>query len=83
MTNAFRNIQDNDPRKIKFSYVEKYACKDALIWFIVLCAMLATWPLVNSAAGALPPPKKNDPMLLTNPYKYMTDVYFPNGYYRL
>lgn len=83
MTNAFRNIQDNDPRKVKFSYVEKYACKDALIWFIVLCVMLATWPLVNSAAGALPPPKKDDPMLLTNPYKYMTDVYFPNGYYRL
>lgn len=83
ITNVFRNIPEGDPNKVKFSYVEKYACKDALIYLIVLGAMLATWPLVNNAAGAVPPPEKDDPKLLDDPFRYMADVYFPNEYYKL
>ena len=77
------NIPEGDPDKVKFSYVEKYAAKDALMWLIVLGAMLATWPIVNNLAGDVPPPKEDDPKLLDDPYRYMVDVYFPNEYYKL
>lgn len=81
--NAFRNIPEGDPKKVKFSYVEKYAWKDAIVYLAVLSIMLATWPLVNDMAGDVPPPDKNDPKFLEDPYHYIKDLYIPNEYWKL
>lgn len=83
VTNAFRNIPEGDPRKVKFSDVEKYAAKDAIIYLATLGLMLATWPIVNSTAAAAPPPDKDETKLLDNPYDYIMNVYIPNQYWKL
>jgi len=51
MTNMFRDIPEGDPSKVKFSYIEKYAVKDSLIYLTVLSLMLATFPLLNASAA--------------------------------
>lgn len=72
----------------KFSYVEKYAWKDAIIYLGILAAMMYGWTFMNDEANTVPTPterKQAAPESL-NPsdiYDYIQNEYLPNQYWKL
>lgn len=58
----------------KFSYVEKYAWRDAIIYFAFLSAMLLAWPLLNERAKQVPPPTEKEEVFenfISNEYYWL------------
>jgi hypothetical protein len=44
----------------KFSYVERYAWRDAIIYMGVLGLCMIAWPMLNEQAAAVPPPEDRE-----------------------
>jgi hypothetical protein len=80
------NKKDNT--KAKFSEVEKYAWKDAIIYLSVLAAMMFGWMFVHDWASDVPTPKDRynaapEDLSPASIYEYFNEVYLPNEYYKL
>jgi hypothetical protein len=77
------------PGTAKFSEVEKYAVKDALIFVAMLSMMMVGWTYIHDDARTVKAPTNREeagPATWWNPadyYDYMRDVYIPNQYWKL
>ena len=77
------------PSTAKFSEVEKYAMKDALIFVAMLSMMMVGWTYIHDDARTVKAPTNREeagPATWWNPvdyYDYMRDVYIPNQYWKL
>lgn len=73
----------------KFSYVEKYAMFDSIVYLAMLACLATAWPLVYSWSSDVPEPKNREeagPASMLNPvdyYDFIKNQYIPNQYYKL
>lgn len=75
-------------KSAKFSPVEKYAWKDAIIYLGVLGAMMFGWTFIHDWASDVPKPKDRyhaapEGLSPAEIYEYLSEVYIPNEYYKL
>ena len=75
-------------KSAKFSPVEKYAWKDAIIYLGVLGAMMFGWIFIHDWASDVPEPKDRyhaapEGLSPAEIYEYLSEVYIPNEYYKL
>ena len=73
-------------KEAKFSYVEKYAWRDAIIYLGILALCMVAWPMLNEQAAQVPPPKDREeagPMSVQDVPRWFNEQYIGDQYWKM
>lgn len=73
-------------KEAKFSYVEKYAWRDAIIYLGILALCMVAWPMLNEQAAQVPPPKDREeagPISVQDVPRWFNEQYIGDQYWKM
>ena len=84
--NRCAHLRFAEAKNAKFSYVERYAWRDALVYMGILAACMLAWPMLNEQAAAVPPPtdrKEAGPTDLSDIDDWFVNQYIGDQYWKM